>query len=252
VAATAQRSTNPVPAKALTAQTAAHRAAATEEPGDHGTNTGIKVHGHWTIEVRNPDGKVVTHREFENSLNFNGSYLLSALLARQNSIGGWSIFLGGQSICAFGGGFACAITEPSAAYNSRCPLDACAPGLNAPAITVSATGTYMIISGAATVPANGLITTVGTAAMNCHDATVPDVGSNGGTGCFTSPTAGVDYLLPDGATLVQGGFYSFSLPNGSGQGQAPGTIFTQADLSGNPVNFTAGQLIAVTVKISFS
>ena len=33
-----------------------------------GTQEGIKVHGHWTIEVRNPDGKVVTHTEFENVL----------------------------------------------------------------------------------------------------------------------------------------------------------------------------------------
>ncbi len=38
------------------------------EAFEKGLHTGITVHGHWTIEVRNPDGKVVTHREFENSV----------------------------------------------------------------------------------------------------------------------------------------------------------------------------------------
>jgi Na+-transporting methylmalonyl-CoA/oxaloacetate decarboxylase gamma subunit len=42
--------------------------AQTGAPAAKGTHEGIKVHGHWTIEVKNPDGKLVTHREFENSL----------------------------------------------------------------------------------------------------------------------------------------------------------------------------------------
>ena len=29
---------------------------------------GIKVHGHWTIEVRGPDGRLVERRQFENAL----------------------------------------------------------------------------------------------------------------------------------------------------------------------------------------
>jgi hypothetical protein len=33
-----------------------------------GQSDGIKVHGHWTIEVRNPDGTLAKHSEFENSL----------------------------------------------------------------------------------------------------------------------------------------------------------------------------------------
>ena len=32
-----------------------------------GPAEGIKVHGHWTIEVRDPDGTLVTHREFEKA-----------------------------------------------------------------------------------------------------------------------------------------------------------------------------------------
>jgi len=49
---------------------ASARAAHKAEPAASGKGiyNGITVHGHWTIEVRNPDGKVVTHREFENSV----------------------------------------------------------------------------------------------------------------------------------------------------------------------------------------
>jgi hypothetical protein len=34
-----------------------------------GPQEGIKVHGHWVIEVRNPDGTLSTRREFENGLS---------------------------------------------------------------------------------------------------------------------------------------------------------------------------------------
>jgi hypothetical protein len=41
----------------------------------------IKVHGHWTLEVRNPDGQVATHREFGSSLIPNsGPSVLSSCL----------------------------------------------------------------------------------------------------------------------------------------------------------------------------
>ena len=35
---------------------------------------GIKVHGRWVIEVRNPDGSVAQHREFNNSLHSGGTH----------------------------------------------------------------------------------------------------------------------------------------------------------------------------------
>lgn len=34
-----------------------------------GQSEGITVHGHWVIDVRNPDGKLVNHVEFENSID---------------------------------------------------------------------------------------------------------------------------------------------------------------------------------------
>lgn len=62
-----------------------------------GQHEGIKIHGHWTIEVRNPNGKVVTHREFENSLASGspngGAGLLAGLLSRAVTAGSWEIAL---------------------------------------------------------------------------------------------------------------------------------------------------------------
>ena len=66
---------------------------------------GIKVHGHWTIDIRQPDGTLATHREFENSLitvvpssnlNYQSGNLLLASILRdpQPSAGSWYIVLG--------------------------------------------------------------------------------------------------------------------------------------------------------------
>jgi hypothetical protein len=61
----APRAGMPVPAPAV------KQAVAQNLPANSSVSKGqhedIKVHGHWTTEVRNPDGKIATHREFENS-----------------------------------------------------------------------------------------------------------------------------------------------------------------------------------------
>jgi hypothetical protein len=58
-----------------------------------GPREGIKVHGHWTIDVRNPDGTLASHREFENSLQTTGVAALSSSLARTGVIGSWKVDL---------------------------------------------------------------------------------------------------------------------------------------------------------------
>lgn len=71
---------------------AANAPASTEEkPPAKGQREGITVHGHWTIEVRDPDGRVATHREFENS--FVDSDVLAKLLVHASTAGGLSITL---------------------------------------------------------------------------------------------------------------------------------------------------------------
>lgn len=64
-----------------------------------GAHEGIGVHGHWTIDVKNPDGKLARHVEFENGLCIgSGDQLLAQLLTGGVTAGGWQIKLGGPTI----------------------------------------------------------------------------------------------------------------------------------------------------------
>jgi hypothetical protein len=67
-------------------------------PGDD-----IKVHGHWTIDVQNPDGKLASHNEFENACMSCGR-ALGLILSRQASPS-WEIALSGapNDICEYNG-----------------------------------------------------------------------------------------------------------------------------------------------------
>lgn len=69
--------------------------AAEETASRDGRHEGIKVHGHWTIEVRNSDGTVVTHREFENSLMSGGATTLASFLTGSQTFAYWSLDLSG-------------------------------------------------------------------------------------------------------------------------------------------------------------
>src|SRR5579863_9178362 len=66
-----------------------------------GGHEGIQVHGHWTIEVKNPDGIVASHTEFENSLvpagsgQISGASTLGTLLSGQVTVAAWGIEIEG-------------------------------------------------------------------------------------------------------------------------------------------------------------
>lgn len=66
------------------------------EPGP-GRAEGIKVHGHWTIEVRNPDGGLAARHEVENALIPGmGTTLLAGLLGNVYDDTSWGINLWGN------------------------------------------------------------------------------------------------------------------------------------------------------------
>ncbi len=74
-----------------------------------GQSEGIKVHGHWSIDIRNPDGSLASHVEFENSLVDNGELLTSLLnggaapsaysIIVQGTVGSTNSPCGGASPC---------------------------------------------------------------------------------------------------------------------------------------------------------
>jgi hypothetical protein len=93
-------------------------AAASEKT--HPGEEGIKVHGHWVIDIRNPDGTLVSHREFENSIASSGPTLLSQVLARTAGVGYWGVAVGGSpEPCNFlGSPHACNIEEVASGGSS--------------------------------------------------------------------------------------------------------------------------------------
>lgn len=58
-----------------------------------GQQEGIKVHGHWSIDIRNPNGSLASHFEFENAMVDGGS-LLTGLL-NGGAVTKWRIELDG-------------------------------------------------------------------------------------------------------------------------------------------------------------
>jgi len=58
---------------------------------------GITVHGHWIIEVRNPDGTRVSRTEFENSITNQGADILTGLLSGEYVAGGFVVDLSSAS-----------------------------------------------------------------------------------------------------------------------------------------------------------
>jgi hypothetical protein len=89
-----------------------------EKTHSNSAEHGVKVHGHWTIEIRNPDGVVEKHVEFENGIcptqtvttapfgstlfgstyTFPGGALTLSNLASGNaSAGPWGLILGSSA-----------------------------------------------------------------------------------------------------------------------------------------------------------
>src|SRR6476620_1907130 len=67
--------------------------AASDAPQGGAQNEGIKVHGRWTIDVKNADGSVVSHHEFQNALDSFGATALAQMLGRLKSTGVWGVGL---------------------------------------------------------------------------------------------------------------------------------------------------------------
>ncbi|SRR5258705_9382915 len=183
--------------------------AASDGPQGGAQNEGIKVHGQWTIDVKNPDGSFVSHHEFQNALDGFGALRLAEMLARLKSSGVWNIGLWQVGIARkpcpsyFNG--ACVIgevgsTDPEAQFKTM-------------TVSVPASGPNqgkLVLSGTATVEADGDIYTVYTDHGYCAGSVAP-----------ASCAAYRD------------------------------STFTRRDFA-SPIVVLAGQIVQVTVVISFS
>ncbi len=202
---------------------------------------GIKVHGHWVIDVRNPDGSLVEHRDFENSLQDKGEYL-TELVSGYATFGGYVIGLSGN---ACPGALASGDTSCYFIQNATLPTEGCGPvltciGALSVGVNLKGVGTpafSIMLSGSGAVPLAGTITAVQTQAFPCYAAP---------SGSSVPPTS-ITSASPSGC--VTGSF------NENFDGFAnvfTGTTLTNAGGAPAPLAVTAGQLVQVTVTISFS
>ncbi|MGC2163925.1 MAG: hypothetical protein WA634_18635 [Silvibacterium sp.] len=211
--------------------------------GAKGTHEGITVHGWWTIEVRNPDGKVVSHMEFENSLQSSGAQMLSAMLLGYNIPGGWTVDLASNTQ---------GVTGPCAPLPSSPTLTACLLGGSlispTPAAFVDAT------SACGVGAPNGPISATGP----CFPLSIASYGTGlifSGTAVAASTTLSITDVFLDPLTCP-GNHVESTVTTVSPSTCASGLVedvgsLTHATLP-TPVQITAvGQLIAVTVQISF-
>jgi len=182
-----------------------------------GQKEGLKVHGHWTIDVRNPDGTLVTHREFENALTNFGGYLLALFLARDSTPGPWNVQLIGN---------VCQASHPN--FGTNCVIG---EGISRSAdfLTLS-----LIING----PNPASLTFAGAATAQ-QDGTITGVGTFSEGQCANNVTP---YDCTHSTQQLYNGNY------------APFTSTSLLDPSGNPapLSVTSGQIIQVKVVISFS
>jgi hypothetical protein len=183
-----------------------------------GPREGIKVHGHWTIDVRNPDGTPASHRDFENSLEPAGAAGLVGSLSRASVTGLWLVALegsGGSSPCNNPSTGFCLMAEPTEAPG---PFDSRNLAVSVP--TTGPNSGKIVLNGSLTASASGAIALVSTELDVCAVGVLP-------------ANCNLNNVLPSTAFTV---FTAF--------------IFAANNQPSVPV--VAGQLVQVTVVISFS
>jgi len=181
-----------------------------------GPKEGIKVHGSWTIEIRNPDGTLVSRRDFKNALTTNGGALLGRFLQRTHKAGEWTIQLGSETNHLHPCEANIAGPVPCVIYEATNALATAASSGTFTALTIASEGgpdtNRTVLAGSAKARKNGLLDYVATLLVNSCP-----VDSQGAC-------------------------------NGPGGGNE---VFTRTTLA-TPISVVAGQIIQVKVVISFS
>ncbi|NQW20110.1 MAG: hypothetical protein HQ477_05210 [Chloroflexi bacterium] len=156
----------------------------------NGTDEGIKVHGRWTIEVTEPDGKLVSLNEFDNALTTSGGETLANFLAHVWSVGKWQVELGGNA-CAIGSGSPanCVLVEPPYVNGNISNLPHYFDSLTVTSPTTGVNSGKLVLTGSATVANDTVINSVSSAVIGCAPSVAPaDANCPGSYLPFTAKT----------------------------------------------------------------
>ena len=207
--------------------------AAAQSANGGGQREGVTVHGHWIIDVRNADGSVASHVEFDNDLlqfgaGIGGHNALAAIMGRTRSVGLWQIRLIGPppppgviaasgGPCASGGFPAqCYIVEPANTFTATYTFSNLV--VDVPQVSTpfgARFGPRLELSGTATAANSVPIYSVQTFLTGCANTD-----SSAACSAATAATTGAWFFT--GATLA------------------------------SPITLTAGQLIQVKVILAFT
>jgi len=182
-------------------------ASASTHPHARVASEGIRIHGRWTIVVRD-HGRVVQRRVFENALTSAGAASLRTFLGDYtNRQGPWAVEIDNPCLnLSTNAATLCALTPPGVTYT---PALATA---RFPVLTVSNVSGFITLAGSFLAQVNGSVASVRTYIKRC-------VSSSGTVGSDCSGNSWFD--------------------------------FTQHGVSPS-IPVSTGQLVQVTVKISFS
>ena len=175
---------------------------------------GIKVHGHWSIVIKNPDGSVASRHEFENALVLTET-ALGDILGRATVIGRWNVAVVAAACVSqdgVGTPVVCDLEEPG---GGNCPAASCQSFNN---LTVSTANGKAILQGNATATFAAPISTVTTFVSECPRT---------GTG-------------------------NYGLPAVCGNTPASNASVFSSTNPTPTISVLAGQIIQVTVTFSFS
>jgi len=209
---------------------------------------GLQVHGHWTIQVTNPDGSPGGMFEFDNDLTTGGQVLAPLLLAGDSRllpddfVGTWLLYVGDRDFLDLSGGFVQGTSPCPAAgfpfadgeHSFSMPFIGSVTLLveTTPDVTFMSSG--CLLGGEGYTEGFGLLPTVAPL-----EATMPDVGVARLSGTFDAFQDGtIDRVS------------SWFVHEESNTDTVYVTQVTSADVT--PVEVVAGQQVTVTVDFTFS
>jgi hypothetical protein len=234
----------------ITSRAAQQQSAEPAEKNPHGKG-GLKIHGHWVVEVKRSDGTLADRREFENSYvggGFVGFVLGGAVADIDPAILFSSATNGAGSFCNGTQDNACVIfasaTSGHGAADTQgfndCPAIATGPGCyTGLTSTLTPSGgpyTSWVLAGNITAQGSGTFDTVGTSIGNCFPTvnTAPVTSINSAQ-CNTNAVA---YATANNNNAATGPYYY-------------NNNFTSSPVPGGAVSVTAGETLAFTVTITF-